>query len=244
MFCRCATGFGDAENTRTCPVCLAHPGALPVPNRLAHRMDCQARARPRLPDRRASRLPPQAVLVPGPSEGLPDLPVRRAAVHRRPCRRPARGRRRSCRDRSRPPRGGRGEERPRRRRCRPHRRRGGDARRLQPRRNPARRDRHRAGSPRRRRGTPVPAAPSPVDRRAGHLGRGDGEGNAALRRQRLRPRGRRDRSPNAVGDQEHELLQLHRPGDRGGRPRADRAARGGRVRSPRRRTTTTRSRTR
>jgi aspartyl-tRNA(Asn)/glutamyl-tRNA(Gln) amidotransferase subunit B len=32
MFCRCATGFGDPENTRTCPVCLAHPGTLPVPN--------------------------------------------------------------------------------------------------------------------------------------------------------------------------------------------------------------------
>jgi len=32
MFCRCATGFGDPENTRTCPVCLAHPGSLPVPN--------------------------------------------------------------------------------------------------------------------------------------------------------------------------------------------------------------------
>jgi aspartyl-tRNA(Asn)/glutamyl-tRNA(Gln) amidotransferase subunit B len=32
MFCRCATGFGEPENTRTCPVCLAHPGALPVPN--------------------------------------------------------------------------------------------------------------------------------------------------------------------------------------------------------------------
>ncbi len=35
MFCRCATGFGDPENTRTCPVCLAFPGALPVPNRTA-----------------------------------------------------------------------------------------------------------------------------------------------------------------------------------------------------------------
>jgi len=32
MFCRCPTGFGEPENTRTCPVCLAHPGALPVPN--------------------------------------------------------------------------------------------------------------------------------------------------------------------------------------------------------------------
>jgi aspartyl-tRNA(Asn)/glutamyl-tRNA(Gln) amidotransferase subunit B len=32
MFCRCELGYGAAENTRTCPVCLAHPGALPVPN--------------------------------------------------------------------------------------------------------------------------------------------------------------------------------------------------------------------
>jgi aspartyl-tRNA(Asn)/glutamyl-tRNA(Gln) amidotransferase subunit B len=35
MFCRCELGFGDAENTRTCPVCLAQPGTLPVPNRRA-----------------------------------------------------------------------------------------------------------------------------------------------------------------------------------------------------------------
>jgi aspartyl-tRNA(Asn)/glutamyl-tRNA(Gln) amidotransferase subunit B len=32
MFCRCANGFGGEPNTQTCPVCLAHPGALPVPN--------------------------------------------------------------------------------------------------------------------------------------------------------------------------------------------------------------------
>jgi aspartyl-tRNA(Asn)/glutamyl-tRNA(Gln) amidotransferase subunit B len=35
MFCRCANGFGAAPNTQTCPVCLAFPGALPVPNRRA-----------------------------------------------------------------------------------------------------------------------------------------------------------------------------------------------------------------
>ena len=35
MFCRCATSFGAPENTHTCPVCLAHPGALPVANRTA-----------------------------------------------------------------------------------------------------------------------------------------------------------------------------------------------------------------
>jgi len=32
MFCRCALEYGAAENTHVCPVCLAHPGALPVPN--------------------------------------------------------------------------------------------------------------------------------------------------------------------------------------------------------------------
>jgi aspartyl-tRNA(Asn)/glutamyl-tRNA(Gln) amidotransferase subunit B len=35
MFCRCPVGFGAPENTQTCPVCLAFPGALPVPNRRA-----------------------------------------------------------------------------------------------------------------------------------------------------------------------------------------------------------------
>ena len=32
MFCRCALEYGGDENAHTCPVCLAHPGALPVPN--------------------------------------------------------------------------------------------------------------------------------------------------------------------------------------------------------------------
>ena len=35
MFCRCAAGYGAAENTQTCPVCLGFPGALPVVNRTA-----------------------------------------------------------------------------------------------------------------------------------------------------------------------------------------------------------------
>ncbi len=35
MFCRCETSYGAEPNTHTCPVCLAHPGTLPVPNRTA-----------------------------------------------------------------------------------------------------------------------------------------------------------------------------------------------------------------
>jgi aspartyl-tRNA(Asn)/glutamyl-tRNA(Gln) amidotransferase subunit B len=35
MFCRCPNEFGAPPNTHTCPVCLAFPGALPVPNQRA-----------------------------------------------------------------------------------------------------------------------------------------------------------------------------------------------------------------
>src|SRR5262249_20286764 len=38
MFCRCALEYGAAETPHTCPVCLAHPGALPVPNARAIEM--------------------------------------------------------------------------------------------------------------------------------------------------------------------------------------------------------------
>ena len=32
MFCGCALSFGEEPNTHTCPVCLGHPGTLPVTN--------------------------------------------------------------------------------------------------------------------------------------------------------------------------------------------------------------------
>ena len=32
MFCGCALSFGDEPNTHTCPICLGHPGTLPVTN--------------------------------------------------------------------------------------------------------------------------------------------------------------------------------------------------------------------
>ncbi|MEW6583527.1 MAG: Asp-tRNA(Asn)/Glu-tRNA(Gln) amidotransferase subunit GatB [Actinomycetota bacterium] len=38
MFCGCELSFGDPPNTHTCPVCLAHPGVLPVPNGEAVRL--------------------------------------------------------------------------------------------------------------------------------------------------------------------------------------------------------------
>ncbi|MDX6622468.1 MAG: aspartyl-tRNA(Asn)/glutamyl-tRNA(Gln) amidotransferase subunit [Solirubrobacterales bacterium] len=35
MFCGCELSFGDEPNTHTCPICLAHPGVLPVANEQA-----------------------------------------------------------------------------------------------------------------------------------------------------------------------------------------------------------------
>jgi aspartyl-tRNA(Asn)/glutamyl-tRNA(Gln) amidotransferase subunit B len=35
IFCGCATSFGAAPNSNTCPVCLGHPGVLPVLNKQA-----------------------------------------------------------------------------------------------------------------------------------------------------------------------------------------------------------------
>ncbi|MDQ3587198.1 MAG: Asp-tRNA(Asn)/Glu-tRNA(Gln) amidotransferase subunit GatB [Actinomycetota bacterium] len=53
MFCGCALSFGEPANTRTCPVCLGHPGTLPVVNEQAIRyglmigvaLDCTSAAR-------------------------------------------------------------------------------------------------------------------------------------------------------------------------------------------------------
>src|SRR5262245_31782283 len=42
LFCGCATAFGAEPNTQVCPVCLALPGALPVPNRDAIELSLRA----------------------------------------------------------------------------------------------------------------------------------------------------------------------------------------------------------
>jgi aspartyl-tRNA(Asn)/glutamyl-tRNA(Gln) amidotransferase subunit B len=41
MFCGCELSFGDEPNVHTCPVCLAHPGVLPVINEQAVRYALQ-----------------------------------------------------------------------------------------------------------------------------------------------------------------------------------------------------------
>ena len=41
MFCGCELSFGDEPNVHTCPICLAHPGTLPVTNEQAVRYALQ-----------------------------------------------------------------------------------------------------------------------------------------------------------------------------------------------------------
>ena len=88
MFCRCRERLRRRRRTRRrCPVCLAFPGALPVPNRRAIEETIKLglalerrERRARLRDRRARGLPPQELLLSRPAEGVPDQPVRRAAL--------------------------------------------------------------------------------------------------------------------------------------------------------------------
>jgi aspartyl-tRNA(Asn)/glutamyl-tRNA(Gln) amidotransferase subunit B len=53
MFCGCALSFGEEPNTHTCPICLGHPGTLPVTNAeavhfglmIAMALDCEVAPR-------------------------------------------------------------------------------------------------------------------------------------------------------------------------------------------------------
>ena len=80
MFCRCESGFGARENTHTCPVCLAHPGALPVANRTAVEWTIKLGLALGSEIADAGGLLAEELLLPGQPEGLPDLPVRQAAL--------------------------------------------------------------------------------------------------------------------------------------------------------------------
>ena len=83
MFCGCELSFGDEPNVHTCPICLGHPGTLPVTNEQAVRYALQIAAGARLRGRAALDLPPQELLLSRPAEGLPDQPVRHPACARR-----------------------------------------------------------------------------------------------------------------------------------------------------------------
>ena len=230
MFCGCELEFGAEPNTHTCPVCLGHPGTLPVINEQAVAYAIRIAARARLRGRPAVDLPPQELLLPRPAEGLPDQPVRHSARGRRAARRRAH------------PSGAHGGGR---REAQPRRRLGPDprlrrlARRLQPRRHAAGRDRHRARHRRSGEGPGVAGAAANDAPPARRLRREHGGGQPALRRQRLGPAGRHRRARRQDRAQEHEQLPVPRArgGGRDRPPAGDRSRAAGR--SSRRRSTST-----
>ena len=87
MFCRCENVWGEPPNTRTCPVCLAIPGSLPVPNRTA--IEWTVKLGLALGCRIAERaiFARKNYFYPDSPKGVSDLPVRRAALPRRALRR-------------------------------------------------------------------------------------------------------------------------------------------------------------
>ena len=226
MFCRCPNGFGGGPNTQTCPVCLAFPGALPVPNRraieetikLGLALDCTIADRavfhrknyfyPDLP--KAYQISQYDeplcadghLAVPTP-DGDVEIGIVRAHLEEDAAKNVHVAA------------------------SRPDPRRDRDARRLQPRRHAAARDRDRARHPLGRRRQALPPAAAPDGRRARPLGRGAREGLDALRRQRLGAPGRLRRAAHAHRAEEHELVQLRREGDRARDRAADRDLRGG-----------------
>ena len=207
MFCGCELSFGDEPNIHTCPICLAHPGTLPVTNEQA--VGTRSRSRLAL----GCEIAPRSIFhrknyfYPDKPKALPDQPVRPPAGDRGAARRRAHP--------PRPPGGGRGEARPRL----------GESGRI-----------HGSGASLvdfNRGGTPlveivtepdlhdagdrarVAAAAADDDPAARRLGREHGGGQPALRRERLGAPGRQRRAGDEDRAQEHEQLPLPRARGRG-----------------------------
>ena len=140
MFCACENRFGAEPNTLTCPLCLGHPGVLPVINQgavekaieIGLALNCGIAERSVF-HRKNYFYPdsPKAYQI-----SQYDQPICAGG--------PSRRGRREGRHHPRAPRGGRRQARPQRRRGRPHRRRRVLAGRLQPLWHAAGRDRDRA----------------------------------------------------------------------------------------------------
>ena len=207
LFSGASTEFGGEPNSHVSLVDAAMPGMLPVINEECVRQAVRDRAWPQRADQPALGVRPQELFLSGLAAGLPDQPVQ-VADRGRGRGRGRTGRRQDRHHRDRAAASGAGRRQIAARPvtdhvlCRP-----------QPLRRGADGDRLKTGHPRCRAGQGLcdQAALDPALSR--HLRRRHGEGLAARRRERFRAQaGRAARHP--LRNQEHELDQLHRPGDR------------------------------
>ena len=206
MFCGCALSFGEEPNTRTCPICLGHPGTLPVTNAeavhfglmIAMALECEVAPRSIFhrknyfyPDLPKGYQISQYDIPLGSNGRLGDVRVHRVhleedaakLVHAGLVRADPLGR--------------------------------GQRRRLQPRRHAARGDRERAGPALGGRGRRVGAAPARDAEAARRVRREHGGGLAAGGRERVDPPGRRQHARHQDRAEEHELVPLPRARHRG-----------------------------
>ena len=89
MFCGCRVTYGEPPNTHTCPVCLGHPGALPVTNEKAIELGVLAGLALNCDIAEKAVFARKNYFYPDLPEGVPDLPVRRPDLYRRLPRRAA-----------------------------------------------------------------------------------------------------------------------------------------------------------
>ena len=208
LFSGAATAFGAAANTQVSPVDAGMPGMLPVVNGWCVEQAVRTGLGLRAQINRRLGVRAEELFLPGPALRLPDQPVpasrrRQGQAHHRFPRRHGQGRRH-------------------------HPAASGDGRRQVAAREPCRRqpdrpqplgrgadgDRLRARHRLARGGRPLPAQAALDPALPRHLRRQHGGGLAPLRRQRVRPQGRRQPARHALRGQERQLDALRRPGDR------------------------------
>src|SRR5947208_13439321 len=83
MFCASPVEFGAEPNTRTCPICLGLPGALPVMNQEALRMTVLTGLMLGCDIATVSKFDRKKLFLSGHAEELSDFTIRHAALHER-----------------------------------------------------------------------------------------------------------------------------------------------------------------
>ena len=78
MFCSCKNEFGAVPNTNTCPICLGHPGTLPLINKEAVRYAIKAGLALDCKIIESMKMDRKKIFLSRPCKGIPNHTTRRA----------------------------------------------------------------------------------------------------------------------------------------------------------------------